>query len=85
MKTQQNIEMKPEMSQELCFKIMRIGQFVLELEDKYMQNLSRDMQVRLKSIIWLLKDIAEDLPEHVQERMEKWEEDITRGNVGQKE
>lgn len=71
-------EMKQTISPELSFKIMQIGQLVLELEEEYMHCFGRETQHKIKAIADMLKDLAGEMDGSTGERMLKWKEEVKK-------
>lgn len=79
MKQVLNQEMK--ITPELSFKLMKIGQLVLELEEEYMHCFGRETQERLKDIAIMLRELAEDMDGSTGERMLKWKEEVRKNTA----
>ncbi len=81
MKQDTNQEMKQTISPELSFKLMQIGQLVLELEETYIHTFGRETQERLKMIALMLRDLAKEMDGSTGERMLKWKEEVRKNTA----
>lgn len=81
MKQNASQELKQTISPELSFKLMQIGQLILELEEEYMQVFGRETQERLKKIAEMLRDLATEMDGSTGERMLKWKEEVRKNTA----
>lgn len=81
MKQKLKLNLKQTISPELSFKLMKIGQLVLELEEEYMHIFGRETQERLKSISTMLKELAEEMDGSTGDRMLKWKEEVRKNTA----
>lgn len=78
-KMKQSLDATPEMQQKLQHKLsmqlMEIGQTILELEDSYMQCLSRQMQEKVHSAADNVLEVAKSMTDITAERMVNWKKE----------
>lgn len=58
-KQETTITQKQTISPELSYKIMQIGEVVLEIEEDYMHCFGRETQEKIKHVVQLIREIAE--------------------------
>ena len=64
---------------ELSYKIMQIGQAVLQVEEEYLPFIKDDeLKQKIKTASKLLKEIAEQMEDYHAERMINWHKYIRR-------
>ena len=66
----QKIDQK--ISAELSFKIMQIGQLILELKTDYIELLDNDTKVKLLQVNEIIEDLAQKMTGSTAERMYLW-------------
>lgn len=72
--TKQNMEQK--LTHEMSMKLMIGGQCILEIEDRYMHCLSRDMQDKVREAAKLIREVADEcMTDMTRERMLNWQAD----------
>ena len=69
---------KMTISPQLSFKLMHIGQLVLELEEEYLHCFGRDTQQRVRQIAGMLRELAGEMDGSTGERMLKWKEEVKK-------
>jgi len=78
-KMKQSMNTTPEMQQKLQHKLsmqlMEIGQTILELEDSYMQCLSRQMQEKVHVAADNVLEVAKSMTDITAERMVNWQKE----------
>jgi len=74
-------ELKQTISPELSFKLMQIGQLILELEEEYMHVFGRETQDRLKRMAVMLRELAGEMDGSTGERMLKWKEEVRKNTA----
>jgi hypothetical protein len=78
MKQSTKTKIKQTISPELSFKLMQIGQLVLELEEEYMHLFGRETQDKIKTVADTLKELADEMDGSTGERMLKWKEEVRK-------
>jgi hypothetical protein len=72
----QTMTQEMKLSHELSMRLMVSGQAILEIEDRYINNLSRDMQEKVHEAAKLLRELADEcMTEMTLQRMLDWEKD----------
>ncbi len=66
----QKMEMK--LSAELSFKIMQVGQLVLELKTDYIQFFDDDTRMKLLQVNEIIEELAQQMTGSTAERMYLW-------------
>lgn len=73
----QKIEQVQKMSPELSYKIMQIGETLLQIEAEYLQVIEdEELKQKIKTASNLLREIAEQMEDHHAERMLNWKKHI---------
>jgi hypothetical protein len=72
----QTMTQETKLTHELSMRLMVSGQAILEIEDRYMHNLSRDMQEKVHEAAKLLRELADEcMTDMTRQRMLEWEKD----------
>jgi hypothetical protein len=65
-----------KLEHELSMKLMMSGQAILEIEDRYLHCLSRDMQEKVHEAAKLLRELADEcMTDMTRQRMLEWEKE----------
>jgi hypothetical protein len=75
--TEQKLQQK--LAPELSFKIMQIGETILQLEEDYL-NLFEDeeLKAKIKKAADLIREIAEDMQDMHAQRLKEWRKYVRR-------
>lgn len=68
----QKEKMEMKLSAELSFKIMQIGQLILELKTDYIQYFDNDTRLKLLQINEIIEELAQQMTGSTAERMYLW-------------
>ncbi len=68
-------EMQQKLQHKLSVQLMEIGQTILELEESYMQCLSRQMQQKVHVAADNVLEVAKSMTDITAERMVNWEKE----------
>ena len=68
-------EMQQKLQHRLSVQLMEIGQTILELEDSYMQCLSRQMQEKVHVAADNVLEVAKSMTDITAERMVNWQKE----------
>ncbi len=68
-------EMQQKLQHKLSVQLMEIGQTILELEDSYMQCLSRQMQEKVHTAADNVLEVAKSMTDLTAERMVNWQKE----------
>ncbi|MBN1497357.1 MAG: hypothetical protein JXA07_11345 [Spirochaetes bacterium] len=68
----QKEKMEIKLSAELSFKIMQIGQLILELKTDYIQYFDNDTRLKLLQVNEIIEELAQQMTGSTAERMYLW-------------